>query len=134
MLQFFDSAIVESKKFAARLNQKIAQKRGLENEQSQAREDLVTRVDSQKIFLVELLQRKEAVQHQVDVLNNQEPLLNKMKQNISELESTSESSAYAKKELKKIEEEHTKLFTLKVTSAIKLNICNLFISDELIER
>jgi hypothetical protein len=111
-----DSAIVESKKFAARLNEKIAQKRGLENEQSQTRDDLVTRVDSQKSFIVELHQRKEAVQRQVDALNNQEPLLCKKKQTMSELESMSESSAYAKKELKKTEEEYNKIFTLKVTT------------------
>jgi hypothetical protein len=113
-----DSAIVESKNFAERLNNKAVQKRGLENEQSQTREDLVTRADSQKSFMVELHQRKEAMQSQVNALNNQEPLLYKKKQNISELESMSESSAYAKKELKKTEEEHNKIFTLQVTQII----------------
>lgn len=114
ILQFLDSDILESKKYLAVLNKKIAQKQGLEKVQSHAREDLVTQVDSQKVFMDELLKRKQSLQHQVYVFNNQEPLLGKMNQYISELEKTSEASAYAMTQLQKIEQEHTKLSTLQV--------------------
>jgi hypothetical protein len=127
-----DADIVESKMYSARQKQKIAEKNGLENEKSQASEGLITRIESQRIFLVELLQRKESVQHQIDAMSNQEPLLSRMEQTISELEKAGETSAYAKKQLHKIEEDHNKLSTLQVT-ALELISHHFFIHDELIE-